>query len=353
MMGRWFGASVASIKKRLLIFSALFGLAFLSGVSRAAQIDEHERKLVEGAKKEGRMVYYTAMSIEDARALAQGFESKYAFIKTDIFRSGHERILSRLNVEHKTGRHAADAVIVGEFEIHHLKKLGLIAPYHSPRAAGFTEGLKDPDGYWTDVYDNLVVTAYNVNKVKPEEIPRRYEDLLHPRWKGRMALDHNEDRWVSNLLSIMGKEKGVEFLRALSKQNIYIRRGRSLITQLLLAGEFDLQITAYWYRVHRLMRSGAPLRWVGIEPALLALHPISLAVNAPHPNAARLFIDYVVSEEGQIVFARRGREAARPGIKPEGFPGQLKVLPSRPQLAENLEENNRLFEALFLKGVSP
>lgn len=316
---------------------------------QAAEIKEHGRRLVEGAKREGRLVYYASMSIEDARILTQGFERKYPFVKTDIFRSGHERILSRLNVERKTGQVVADAVTVGEFETFHIKKLGLTAPYRSPQAAAFPEGLKDPDGYWTDVYHTLIVLAYNSRKVKAEEVPRRYEDLLHPRWKGRMALDHNEDRWFSNLLDIMGKEKGMNFMRALSKQDVYVRRGRSLITQLLLAGEFDLQITAYWYRAHRLMQSGAPIRWVAMEPVITGLHPISLVANAPHPNSARLFIDYVLSEEGQKDFARNGRESSRPGIKPDGFPTHLRLSPSRSELAERLEENNRLFESLFLR----
>lgn len=325
-------------------------LVLVSWVSlHGAELGDHERKLVEGAKREGRMVYYSSMSIEDARLFTQGFEKKYPFIKTDIFRSGHEKILSRLTVEHKVGRPAADAVTVGEFETFHIKKLGLTASYRSPQSAAYPEGLKDPEGYWTDVYHTLIVIAYNSRRVSAEEVPRRYEDLLHSRWKGRMALDHNEDRWFSNLLHQMGREKGLEFMRALTRQDVYVRRGRSLITQLLIAGEFDLQITAYWYRVHRLMQSGAPIRWVAVEPVIVGLHPISLVANGPHPHAGRLFIDYVLSEEGQKRFARHGRESARPGIKPEGFPAHLRLLPSRSELAEKLEENNRLFESFFLR----
>lgn len=295
------------------------------------------------------MVYYASLSLEDARALTEEFEKKYPFIKADIFRSGHEKILSRLSLERRTGRHTADVATVGEFETYHIKKTGLSAPYASPQAADFPEGLKDPKGYWTDVYHTLIVLAYNTRKVKPEEVPRRYEDLLHPRWKHRMALDQNEDRWFSNMLLLMGRERGLKFMRALAGQNVHIRRGRSLITQLLLAGEFDLQITAYWYRAHRLMQQGAPIRWAAIEPVILALHPVSLAARAPHPNAARLFIDYVLSEEGQNLFAREGRESSRPGVKPAGFPDHLRFHASRPELAENLEENNRLYEEIFVR----
>jgi iron(III) transport system substrate-binding protein len=112
-----------------------------------------------------------------------------------------------MNVERKTGTYAADVVSVGEFETYHMQKRGFIMPYHSPFAAAYPEGFKDPNGYWTDLYDNLIVTAYNTKRVKRDELPARYEDLLHPRWKGRMVLDQNEDRWFSNMLYLMGEKK--------------------------------------------------------------------------------------------------------------------------------------------------
>jgi ABC-type Fe3+ transport system substrate-binding protein len=255
-----------------------------------------------------------------------------------------------MNLERQTSTFTADVVSVGEFETYHLRKRGFITPYRSPFAAAYPEGFKDPDGYWTDLYDNLIVTAFNTTRVKREEIPKRYEDLLHPRWKGRMVLDQNEDRWFANLLYLMGEKKGMEFMRALAKQDIAIRGGRSLVTQLLSAGEFDLQIVAYWYRPHLIKKKGAPVDWVGFEPAIVALHPISVVDRAPHPNAAKLFIDFALSDEGQQIFIQRGRESAKPGLKPEGYPSHLKVAPSRVELAEKLQEYNRQYEALFVRA---
>lgn len=135
----------AGMIRKLGFYIALF-LLIGHGAS-AAEKDDQTLRLVEGAKKEGKMVLYTSVSTEYARALTQGFEKKYPFIQTDIFRSGHEKILSRLNVEHKTGRYTADVVSVGEFESHHLKKMGLTQPYRSPSAAAYPEGFKDPEGY--------------------------------------------------------------------------------------------------------------------------------------------------------------------------------------------------------------
>jgi len=324
-------------------------LLALTAIARAGEADPRSPALVESAKKEGKMVFYTSVETEFARVLTSAFEVKYPFIKTDIFRSNHERIFSRLNVERKTGNFAADVLSVGEFETYHMQKRGLLTAYKSPSAAVYPDGFKDPDGYWTDFYDNLIVTAYNTTRVKRDELPKSYEDLLHPRWRRRMVLDKNEDRWFANMLYLMGEKKGMEFMQALAKQEVAIRSGRSLITQLLAAGEFDLQIVAYWYRPHLLKKQGAPVDWIALEPSLVALHPISIIDRAPHPNAAKLFIDYVLSEEGQRLFANRGREPVRPGIRPEGYPGHLKIIPSRVELADKLADYTRRYEALYVK----
>ncbi len=312
--------------------------------------DAQERTLIDAARKEGRMVFYTSVETEFARALTSGFEAKYPFIKTDVFRSTHEKIASRLGVERKTGTFTADTISVGEFETYHMQKAGLTVPYKSPQAAAYPEGFKDPNGYWTDLYDNLIVTAYNTTRVKRDELPKRYEDLLQPRFRGRMVLDQNEDRWFANMLYLMGEKRGMEFMQALAKQNVAIRGGRSMVTQLLGAGEYDLQIVAYWYKPHLMKKQGAPVDWIALEPAVVATHPISILDRAPHPNAAKLFIDFALSEEGQKIFIQRGRESARVGLKPEGYPNQLKVFPSRMQLAEKLAEYTRMYERLFVKN---
>ena len=164
-----------------------------------------------------------------------------------------------------------------------------------------------------------------------------------------MVLDQNEDRWFANMLYLMGDKKGMDFMQALAKQEVAIRGGRSMVTQLLGAGEYDLQIVAYWYKPYLMKKQGAPVDWVAMEPAIVATHPISVVHRAPHPNAARLFIDFVLSEEGQKIFVQRGRESARTGLKPEGHPSHLKLAPSRMQLAEKLVEYTRRYESLFVK----
>ena len=210
----------------MTIFVCLSILFLIQNSAYSADADP-QRQLIEDAKKEGRLVFYTSVETEFARVLTGGFEAKYPFIKTDIFRSSHDKIFSRLNIERKAGNFAADVLSVGEFETYHMQKRGLLTPYKAPSAAVYPEGFKDPDGYWTDFYDNLIVSAYNTTRVKRDELPKRYEDLLDPRWRRRMVLDRNEDRWFANMLHHMGENKGMEFMQALAKQEVAIRSGRS------------------------------------------------------------------------------------------------------------------------------
>ena len=331
------------------VISALYCTLFCSAIASAAEVEDH-KKLIEVAQKEGILVFYTSMDAGDARSLTEAFQKKYPFIKTDLFRGGREAVFSRFALERKARRFVTDVVSVGEFHVLEMKKQGLLTSYASPEAQAFPQDFRDPQGYWTCVYLTVAVLAYNTNKVKIDELPRKYEDLLNPKWKKRMALDANEERWVPGLIQSMGRDKAVSFLKALAQQDVYIRRGRSLLTQLLLAGEFDVQIVAYWHEVNRLMKQKAPIGWVGIEPAVTGAPQLSLVDKAPHPNAARLFIDFVLSAEGQGTIAKLGRVAARQGIKPEGYPENLKLFLPNPELvAAQLEENRKLYESLFSK----
>jgi len=335
--------------RRALLSPALALLCFGITLARGAE-NEDRKKLVELSQKEGNVVFYTSMDAGDARSLTQAFQQKYPGIKTDFYRAGREAVFSRFALEQKAGRYVTDVVSVGEFHILEMKKQGLITHYLSPEMQAFAPECKDPQGYWTCVYLTVGVLAYNTNRVKAEELPRRYEDLLNPKWKKRMALDANEERWVPGLMQVMGREKAVNFLKALAQQEIYIRRGRSLLTQLLLAGEFDVQIVSYWHEVNRLMKEKAPIGWVGLEPAITGAPQISLVTKAPHANAGRLFIDFVLSAEGQNIMVKLGRVAARPGVKPDGYPEKLKLfLPNAELVAAQLEENRKLYESLFLK----
>jgi len=153
---------------------------FCSTLVNAAEIDDR-KKLVEAANKEGNVVFYTSMDAGDARSLTQAFQKKYPGIKIDFYRAGREAVFSRFSLEQKAGRFVTDVVSVGEFHVLEMKKQGLITRYLSPEMQAFAPEFKDPQAYWTCVYLTVAVLAYNTRRVKPDEAPRRYEDLLNPK----------------------------------------------------------------------------------------------------------------------------------------------------------------------------
>lgn len=203
-----------------------------------------------------------------------------------------------------------------------------MAVYNSPERAKIRPALRDRQGYWTGVLWNLGVLGFNTNIVASGAVPKTWQDLLQPRWKGQIGLEAEDVSWYIFILHLMGQEKGKVFLQQLSRQQPQVRSGHNLIAQLLIGGEFGLAPTARVHRVEEAKRQGAPVDWVTIEP--LAPEPpvcISLPKNAPRPNAGKLFIDFVLSAEAQEVIYQLKRSPSRIDA-PQPIPrlAQIKLL---------------------------
>jgi iron(III) transport system substrate-binding protein len=158
--------------------------------------------------------------------------------------------------------------------------------------------------------------AYNSRLLKPDEVPRSYQELLLPKWKGKMGFVLSHTEWYFAMLQMMGEEKGRQYMDALSKQNVHARIGSSLMSQLMLAGEFPLLISQYPTGVEELKKTGAPVDWIPLDPWFV--YPIGIAVTAKnsHPAAARLYVDFVLSEEGQTFMRQLSRIPARKDVLP-------------------------------------
>ena len=158
--------------------------------------------------------------------------------------------------------------------------------------------------------------AYNTRLLKPDEVPTSYQDLLLPKWKGKMGFVLSHTEWYFAMLQMMGEEKGRKYMEALSKQNIQARIGSSLMNQLMMAGEFPLLVSQYPTGVEEIKKSGAPIDWVPLDPWFV--YPIGIAVTAKnsHPAAARLYVDFILSEEGQTFMRTLSRIPARKDILP-------------------------------------
>src|SRR5262245_43060676 len=295
----------------LLLLLSVFHLGF---AFRSVAQDSHTQKLLDGAKKEGALVWYMSASIEDAQAILLAFSKKYPFIKTEYFRAGSARLFNRIVNEARAGKVLFDLVAVRGLETHQLVKAGLLQPYVSPESTGYPAGFKDTKGYWVDYFDAYNVIGYNTQLVPRDQAPKRWEDLLDPRWKNQIALDEENYSWYGALTVKWGKEKTQRYMRALARQNVQLRCGRTLIAQLMAAGDSSVAMVRD-HRIEKMKEQSAPVEWVTtLDPVTASLHPIGIAAKAPHPNAAKLFIDFILSVEGQRLLLSIDRTPARPGI---------------------------------------
>ena len=337
----------------LRFWKLLFGLIWFvaSGpyLIDAATLDRD--KILEGARKEGRLVLYTGMETDEANLFTKEFSKKYPFIKADIFRSAGEKVQARFLVEHRANTHFADIFQTSIVQVYQLKNSGLLARYVSEETLAYGEGFKDAQGHWTAFYQIPYVIGYNSRMVSPKDVPASYEDLLNPKWKGLISLETEEYQWFYHLIQIMGRDKGLDFMKKFAAQKLQMRKGHTLLAQLVAAGESALATVVYSNRVERMKVSGAPIDWVRFKgPTITVINAISIPEKAPHPNAARLFVDFALSKEGQGLLRGQRRVPARPDVLPDppSLTQGLKLYPARPEgMIENYNDTVARFDEIF------
>jgi iron(III) transport system substrate-binding protein len=311
---------------------------------------QSREELIQGAKKEGKVVWYGILSAEDIKRLAGAFEKKYPFIKVETYRGSTEAVANKILTETRAGRYLYDVINNGAFEIWPLYKRGLLGKYASPESKPYPASAKDPEGYWNDLWDSYYVIGYNTRQVSPKEAPAKWEDLLEPKWKGKISLDKEDHEWYMAMLASMGEEKGKGFMRRLAGQDIQWRKGHTLIAQQMVAGEFPVALI-YAHRGEKMKAQGAPIDWADTsDPVVSGMRVVSLAARPANPNAARLMFDFVISKEGQSLIASFYRNSAHPDVEPltpKLDPKKLKLLRASPQLAEHSERQIREFKEIF------
>jgi len=154
------------------------------------------------------LVVYTSMSVDQAQRILDVFKARYPFLKTTMFRAVGERLLTKIMTEAQAGKYDFDAVQSAESQAYFLKKKNLLQKYVSPETKNIQKPFFDPEGYWAAVYIMPNVIAYNTRMIKRNEVPKTDEDLLNPKWKGKMGMDHTKPEWFAWKLKRMGEEKG-------------------------------------------------------------------------------------------------------------------------------------------------
>jgi iron(III) transport system substrate-binding protein len=277
------------------------------------------------AKKEGSLALYTSLNIPESKPLLDEFVKRYSFIKGDLVHLSGTSLITRILGEARAGRHTADVILSRLSFITILQQAKLLGQYKSPELKGLREDFRDREAYWAAATLNTTVFVYNARMVKPENVPKSYDDLLQPFWKDKISMDTESFDWFETQLDTRGKEKGLEFMKRLKAQNPILRRGRTAQLELLAAGEFPVLLEAYSHRAEKMKEKGAPVEWISFEPVTVVPFAVVIAANAPHPNASRLFVDFVLSREGQMVFKKIGRIPARIEVEPDP-PGLIRGL---------------------------
>jgi iron(III) transport system substrate-binding protein len=304
----------------LICFSAAgVGAAAQVGESKVAALDnlpaaERQARLIDGARAEGAAVIYLNLDQVVASALTGGFMKKYPGVNAQVGRFSGASIIARVDAESRADKLAADVIMSGELGILVLIDKGVMARYRSPQLAAYPESFRDKDSFWNVSLMNVLVPAYNSRLVTREEAPQRLDDLLKPRWKGKISMDSQSYYWFGALLQHLGEDAAIRLMRGLSEQNLHHVRGRRLLTQLVAAGEYDLAVETNLNTVLTMSQQGAPVWFAPVRPLFLRPSFLFMTRTAPHPFAAALVIDYLLSEEGQKILAAHDRMPAHPKV---------------------------------------
>ncbi len=322
-----------------VIAAILAAFTFINDNASAATVSKE-------VNKAGSVVFYSSMTAEHHNALVKAFNQKYPLIKLEGFRSNSITVLNRVLVEGRAGKHLVDVINVNQLNAWVLKDKGLLQPHKSIETAAFPAEFQNSEGLLPCCVDVLTSDmAYNTKLVSRQEAPKTYQDLLASKWRGKLGLESDMAELFAALMSIWGREKTVGYFKALRSQNPSLWRGRSLLAQLLAAGEFSVALGFYGYRVLELQQEGAPLEIIQADPVITWPRLMLLAQHSPNANAGRVFIDFVLSQEGQRLLANLGRTVVRPGIEikhPRLIKG-VKLHPVKPEVARDFESTSKLY----------
>jgi iron(III) transport system substrate-binding protein len=279
------------------------------------QGSDRESILIEGAKKEGQLTFYTSNTWV-AGPVSQEFEKKYPFIKANVWRSDSKALLKRLTEEHSAGKYLADVVETSPEYVNLLVRASLLQDHYSPELSAYDDEakVKGKNGVlaWTnrEIYISL---GYNTNLVPAAEAPKTLKDYLDPKWKGKMAIAGTTTgtQWIGAVWDTMGRE----FLEKLSTQEINVQNmSGAALSGLVASGEVPLSPTIFNSNIFTHKQKNAPVEWRPIDPVIAGVGSSGLVVNAPHPHAALLFLDYLHSKLGQQAAMKGGLSSARNDI---------------------------------------
>ena len=306
---------------------------------------DRTQRLIVGAKKEGAVNVYSSMTVDDMKIIGSGFEKKYG-VKLQAWRASSEDILQRVLVEARGGRSEVDAVETSSLEMESLYREGMLQRVNSPLLADIAPAALRPHREWVGDRINIIAEGYNTDLIKKQDVPKSYADLLDPKWKGKLTIEADDSVWFGALVTAMGEAKGLQYFRDLVRKNgLSLRKGHTLIANLIVSGEVPYSLTVYHYRVEQLKRAGAPIEWQVLPPGIARFLGTGVLKRAPHPNAAILFFDFMM-HDGQALLVNHDFTPTNMKIKPLDLPFTL-IDPA--QVLDQNQKWQRLFDEIVVR----
>jgi iron(III) transport system substrate-binding protein len=262
---------------------------------------DRDARILAGAQREGSVSIYSSLPVDVSSAVAAAFQSKYGITAT-VWRGGSEEILQRTITEARGDRHAVDVVETAAAEIEAISRENLLQPVRSPVLAELMPEAVVPNRPWITSRLIVFVTAYNTNLVPDTDAPQRYEDLADPKWRGKLTIEQGDSNWLMGLSDATGEERTLTLFRdVVAKNNIAVRNGHGLITNMLASGEVPITFTQYYEQAARAKREGAPIGIAYLNPVIAVPTGLAVMKSAPHPHAAMLFLDFYLSDGQKII----------------------------------------------------
>jgi iron(III) transport system substrate-binding protein len=289
------------------IINLMLSSGALIAVMAQAQITTYEgvdrtQQLIAGAQKEGFLRFYTSMAEKDSNRLVAAFEKQYG-VKVQVWRSGKDKVLQRTIAEAKAGRNEVDFVLNPSPEMEALRNERLLQRVVSPVQKDLIAAALPVHSEWTGMRVYVYAQSYNTRSVSKEELPKTFYDLLDPKWRGRLGIEVKQQEWFYTLVQAMGEEKGLKFFRDLvATQAVSLRTGNSSLNGMVISGDVPLAINVYSYLPEQAKSDGAPIDYITLSPCIAYTDGIAVTKKAPHPYAATLFYDFLLTK-GQMIVA--------------------------------------------------
>ena len=337
---------------RLIVAMTALGFpplpALAASVSELAAYAGADRTqmLIEGARKERALTLYTSLTTEDANNLGAAFEKKYG-VKLRVWRASNEDILQRAIVENRASRNDADLFETDAAGLEGLRRENLLQPVVSPVFTDLMPQAVKPES-WIGTRLNIITAAYNTSAISAAEIPKTYDELRDPRWKGKLGVEAGDIDWFATVVTTMGEEAGLKLFRSIvAKNGASVRKGHTLMANLVASGEVPLAMTTYLSRVNQMKSAGAPIEAFQLAPTVARVNGIGLSPHSPHPCAALLFFDFMLTDAQQIL---AGREFFPTNLKAGKDTGALNLSFVDPALLiDEGEKWEKLFNEIVIR----